>query len=81
MSHDEMLVELMDRCLRDLGEHFDSVQLIGSFVTDDGQTQRVTRGIGNWYARIGMAQEFLEMDAAQTTAYELKKVLPVNEEN
>lgn len=80
MSHDEMLVELMDRCLRDLGEHFDSVQLIGSFVDDEGQTHRVTRGVGNWYSRIGMAMEFIEMDAAQTTAYELKKVLPGNED-
>ncbi len=81
MSHDDMLVELMDRCLRDLGEHFESVQILGSFVSDDGNTRSVSRGVGNWYSRIGVAQEFLEMDQARTTAYELRKVLPGNEED
>ena len=80
-THEAMLIELLDECLRCLGEHLESVQIIGSFVNDNGETERVTRGAGNWYARIGMAQEFLEMDAAQTTAFELSKILPPMDED
>ena len=79
-THETMLVGLLDQCLEILSEHLESVQIIGSFVNDGGETERVTRGVGNWYARIGMAQEFLEMDAAATTAFELSKILPPMEE-
>lgn len=72
---DEELMARMDVLLAELGEHFDSLQIIGSFVGDDGHTQRVTRGIGNWYARVGAAREFIEMDQAQTTAFELSKMM------
>ncbi len=75
-THEKFLEGLMDQCLEILGEYFDAAQILCSYVDDDGQTCRATRGKGNWYARCGMAQEFLEMDAAQTTAFELKKVLP-----
>lgn len=70
------LVTKLDAMLAELGEHFDCVQILGTYMGDDGNTNRVTRGIGNWYARQGVAREFLEMDAAQTTAYEIAKVVP-----
>lgn len=70
------LVTKLDAMLAELGEHFDCVQILGSYMGDDGNTNRVTRGIGNWYARQGVAREFLEMDAAQTTAYEIAKAIP-----
>jgi hypothetical protein len=79
-SHAAMLNGKMDDMLRELGEHFEAIQIMGSFVDEDGHTVRVTRGVGNWYARQGVAREFLDMDAAQTTAYELSKVLVRDEE-
>jgi hypothetical protein len=76
MTHEEMLAEKINGILRDLGEHFDAIQILGTYVQDDGMTARVSMGIGNWYARQGVAQEFLNMDAAVTTAHEIGKVLP-----
>lgn len=72
----DTLVTRLDEILVELGEHFDCIQILGTYMGDDGNTNRVTRGKGNWYARQGVAREFLEMDAAQTTAYELAKVIP-----
>lgn len=77
MSENEMerLNGMMDGMLRELGEHFEAIQILGTFVDDDGHTVRVTRGVGNWYARQGLAREFLDMDAAVTTANELSRVI------
>ena len=72
---DELVGEL-DAVLSKLGEHFDAIQILGTYMADDGTTHRVTRGKGNWYARQGVAREFLEMDEAQTMAYELAKLIP-----
>lgn len=72
---DNELVARMDVLLAELMEHFDALQIIGSVVGDDGRTIRVARGAGNWYARLGGAREFIEMDQAQTTAFELSKVI------
>jgi hypothetical protein len=80
MDHAEMLNGLLDEKLREISEYFDAVQILGTFVDDDGDTIRVTRGFGNWYARQGVAREFLDMEAAQTTAYEIAKVLPGSNE-
>lgn len=71
----ERLNGLMDKMLAELGEHFEAIQILGTFVDDDGHTARASRGVGNWYARQGLAREFLDMDAAQTTAYELSQVI------
>lgn len=61
--------------MRELSEHFDSLQLLGTFIDDEGNTGKVSMGSGNWYARIGVAREFIEQDAAATNAYELSKVI------
>lgn len=76
MTHEEMLAQKIQGILADLGEHFDAIQILGTYVQDDGHTARVSMGIGNWYARQGVAREFLDMDAAVTTAHEIGKVLP-----
>lgn len=73
----EYLIEELNKALLNLGEHFDCIQILGTYMGDDGNTYRVTRGVGNWYARQGIAREFLQMDAAQTTAYELAKVIQI----
>lgn len=57
-----------------LREHFDCVQILVSHVTDRG-TEDIFDGNGNWYARQGMAREFLNRDQAVTDAHELSKTL------
>jgi hypothetical protein len=76
MTHEEMLAEKVRGILSELAEHFDAIQILGTYVQDDGMTARVSMGTGNWYARQGVAREFLDMDAAVTTAHEIGKVLP-----
>lgn len=34
---------------------------------EEGNTETVNIGAGNWYARIGMAREFLERDSVRTS--------------
>lgn len=75
MTHEDMLAEKIRGILADLGEHFDAVQILATYVQDDGMTARVTMGTGNWYARQGIAREFLATDEAVTTANEIQKAL------
>lgn len=67
-------IDIVDKFVHQLAEHFDAVQINVSFVLPDGHTQRISRGSGNWYARKGMTQEFLEQDQACTMAHELGKI-------
>lgn len=55
-------------------EHFDHVQILATW-NEEGITKRVARGAGNWYARQGMAHEFINMDIAQDTAHQLAAVI------
>lgn len=61
-----------------LGEFFDSVQVLVSNSTDIG-TESVYLGAGNWYARQGMAHDFIHKDQAQTEAHELSAVIDPEE--
>lgn len=72
-------VKLVEQALKTIMEHFDCVQFLGSYeCPNDGGTINIYRGKGNWYARQGMAHDFLARDQAQTQAHELKHVLPQN---
>lgn len=62
----------MNRALEILGEHFDAVQILASHMTVRGETVAAYNGRGNWHARRGMAQDFIEKDSAQTFAWEIK---------
>lgn len=75
MDYSEVRAMRIHETLRDLHEHFEAIQILATWVDDDGQTCRVSLGIGNFYARQGLAHEFIEMDAAATTAHELAKVI------
>lgn len=74
-TYAEFLNREVDKALRVLTEHFDAIQFVGTFVDDNGQTHLLTRGMGNWYARVGAIQEFLERDQAQTTANAIGEVM------
>lgn len=57
--------EFVSRCVEGLKHRFDAVQILVSRVDETGNTQCCKKGIGNWYARTGMAREFLEEDRSQ----------------
>jgi len=62
-----------------LGEFFDSVQILASNVTQIG-TENVFTGSGKWFARQGMAHDFINRDRAQTEAHELAGAMRPPEE-
>jgi hypothetical protein len=80
MDYAEVRAMKINETLRELNEHFEAVQILATWVDDDGMTCRASLGVGNWYARQGLAREFLEMDAAATTAHELAKVICEDED-
>lgn len=53
--------EMLDRAVNVLMEHFDAVQILATYTDGEG-TLGLTRGGGNWYARKGMVQEFIDRD-------------------
>ncbi len=55
------LEQMLEGICKNLGEHFDAVQIMATF-HDDGTTKCLKRGFGNHYARIGMARELLNTD-------------------
>lgn len=66
--------ELCCRFSSMLGEHFPAVQIMVSW-NEEAECRCVFRGTGNWYARQGMAHEFIQTDIARGTANELKQVV------
>jgi hypothetical protein len=54
----EQALQMIDAVAAQLGEHFEAVEILASFPLEGG-TQCIKRGRGNWYARQGMAHEFI----------------------
>ena len=73
MTADE-IYELCDEAAAKLGEHVDAVQIMVTWV-EGGVTLRAKAGVGNVYARLGMAHEFINEDRAQDTADRLGAVI------
>ncbi len=71
----KVLEDLLDKHLRELGEHFPDIQLMVSWTNENGNTEDLMRGRGNFYARLGMAREFLNRDASMISAREIKREL------
>lgn len=72
----------IERALEMLSEHFDAVQILGSFYIprgendpDAGGTRHCYRGRGNWHTRTGMAQHFLTVDHTDEQARALASVI------
>lgn len=59
-------VEFIDKRLRELSEHWECVQILVSRLNPKGETEMITRGGGNYYARRAMCQTFVERDQADT---------------
>ncbi len=73
MSREEV-EEYIERIASELGEHFDAAQIMVTW-NDGGTTCALHRGSGNWYARQGMAHEFINEDVAQEHARQLSDIL------
>lgn len=70
-------VTMLNKALDQLSEHFDHVQILTTWQSEDGsgQTESLFRGAGNWYARQGMAQSFIEGDIAEEHANRIAEEL------
>ncbi len=66
--------KIIEKALHDLGEHFDAVQILSTFV-EEGVTMRCFQGTGNFYARQGMAHEFINTDLAEEMGAQIAKQL------
>lgn len=79
----EAAERMLEQSAHALGEHFGSVQIMATW-DEYGITKCSYRGAGNWYARQGMAHEFINHDIAQDSAKQiaeqLKEEPPAEEE-
>lgn len=71
--------KILEEAASKLGEHFDSVQIMISW-NDNGYTMCCKRGVGNWYARQGMAHEFINEDVAKENALHIANELKEDRE-
>jgi hypothetical protein len=69
MTHAE-LDAMCEPFLEKLGEHADAIQILATW-NEEGLTHMYKIGAGNWYARQGIAREFVEENQAMTTAKEI----------
>jgi hypothetical protein len=69
----EDALKIVDKAVCELREFFPHVQILATWEDENTPfgTFDVFRGKGNWYARVGMAKEFLTRDEGQTTAKEI----------
>ena len=51
-------LELLQKAIDTLGEHFDSVQIFATRHDTDG-TKSIQKGCGNWFARYGQVREWM----------------------
>lgn len=70
---------IVEQCAQRLGEYFDCVQIMCSR-SDSTGTFVLKRGVGNWYARQGMAHEFINQDVAQENAEAIAEKLKTEDE-
>ncbi len=66
---------LLSHVARQLGEHFDAVQILATW-NEQATTRFAHIGVGNFYARTGMAHEFLDIDQSRNRAAEIQSILP-----
>lgn len=60
---EQEIVDRVEKCLRELSEHFSSVQIFVSREDEDmemGTTAAYTSGKGSWFARLGQIDEWRE---------------------
>lgn len=78
---DKQKLEILERHVAELAEIYDAVQILASNLEPDGSTHGQKRGSGNWYARQGMAQEFIQEDIANEHATMIARKLDPPDED
>lgn len=73
MTGDE-IQEVINDALQKLGEHANAIQILVSW-NENGGTFIKSKGCGNWYARQGMAHQFINTDIAQENAVQIAEHL------
>ena len=68
----EEISRILDRLVEQAGEVTDAVQLMATW-QEDGYTHHYMYGVGNLYARRGLAQSFIERDQAIIQSNATKK--------
>ena len=66
--------KLLETSISVLMEHFEAVQILVSRSTPE-ETQSIFSGRGNWFARQGMAREFITENESRTMANELSETI------
>lgn len=58
---EEQDLDRVQKCLNELGEYFDSVQIFTTRYESEteGGTVNVAMGTGNWFARYGQVQDWI----------------------
>lgn len=78
MTNEEAEKRLSDAA-KAVGEHFDSVVIIGSWIKD-GSTHYASGGTGNHFARTAMARNYAVNDFAVVQAQEIAaRIVPPDE--
>lgn len=77
----EQRMAVLESCVTKLSECYDAVQIMGTFLTPDNRTIGHKRGSGNWYARQGMAQQFVQDDEAESHAIQIAAKLDPPDES
>lgn len=67
--------EMMEEAAAKLGEHFSSVQILASLPVDGGGTSGFKVGVGDWFARQGLAHAFIQEDVASDNARHIARQL------
>lgn len=75
MLSSEAFDKICNDFMEKLGEHADTIQILASFYDAEEGTLCRKIGTGNFYARQGMAREFLQQDQAQIAATKIGEVL------
>lgn len=58
-------VAIVEKAINGLAEHFDTVQVFvtryigGESTIDHGSTLNISKGTGNWHARVGQTKEWI----------------------
>ncbi len=61
----EQADKLLEAHVSQLSEHFNSVEILASYPDPEGGTRGLSCGAGDWYARHGLACEFVSRAQAQ----------------
>lgn len=67
---------IVQKALEMLGEVFEVVQIMVSEPNPEGGTGFMYKGSGNWFARHGMAHDFIRQEVSKSHAEALSVVLP-----